>query len=121
MISGGNTTIYVSDMAVSVQFYSEKLGLRLLARAGDGWALLDAGSGVMVALNEATPAAPRPGTSGAITLGLQVNQPLEKAMEALSRRGVWFRTGVIEDTIARRAYFGDPDGNDLFLFELNSR
>lgn len=33
MISGGNATVYVSDMDAGVRFYSEKLGLSLTNRA----------------------------------------------------------------------------------------
>jgi len=38
-LSGGNTTIYVSDLHTSVQFYTESVGLRLLARVAESWAL----------------------------------------------------------------------------------
>ncbi|MGO9013124.1 MAG: VOC family protein [Bryobacteraceae bacterium] len=34
MISGGNATVFVSDMDASVQFYTEVLGLKRLRKNG---------------------------------------------------------------------------------------
>jgi len=36
MFSGGNVTVYVSNMDRAVRFYSETLGLKLAYRFGDG-------------------------------------------------------------------------------------
>ena len=43
MISGGNATVYVSDMDTAVRFYTETLGLTLTNRFGNHWATLEAG------------------------------------------------------------------------------
>ena len=117
LIAGGHPTIYVSDFGASLRFYTETLGLALLERVGDEWATVDCGAGRGLALHAAMPAAPRPGTSGAITVGFAVTQPLELAVEALRARGVWFRGDIVDTARARLAYFGDPDGNDLYLTE----
>jgi catechol 2,3-dioxygenase-like lactoylglutathione lyase family enzyme len=118
IVSGGHPTIYVSDFDVSVAFYTQKLGLKLVERFDNEWALLDAGHGLRLGLHPATPAAPRPGTSGAITIGFGVDGSLDEAIEALKARGVWFRGPIVEQRGIRVAFFGDPDGNDLYLSEV---
>ena len=42
MISGGNATIYVSNMDAAVRFYTEVLGLKLTNRFGNHWATVQA-------------------------------------------------------------------------------
>jgi len=118
MLAGGNATIYVSDLESALGFYIDKLGLKLVHRSGSTGAELDAGAGLRLVLQPAAPAAPRPGTSGAITVGFRVAQPLEQAVAELRTRGVWFRGPIVESGGLRVAYFGDPDGNDLYLCEL---
>ena len=54
MITGGNATIYVAAMDRSVWFYTATLGLRLVFRAGDHWAAIDAGGGLQLGLHPAT-------------------------------------------------------------------
>lgn len=46
MITGGQTTVYVSDMDRAVEFYTKTLGLRLALRAGNHFTMVDAGIGV---------------------------------------------------------------------------
>ena len=46
MISGGNATVYVSNMDAAVRFYTEDLGLKLTNRFGDHWATIEAGPNV---------------------------------------------------------------------------
>jgi catechol 2,3-dioxygenase-like lactoylglutathione lyase family enzyme len=43
MITGGNATVFVSNMDRAVQFYTEVLGLKLTNRFGDNWATVEAG------------------------------------------------------------------------------
>jgi catechol 2,3-dioxygenase-like lactoylglutathione lyase family enzyme len=117
MLSGGNATLYVSDLEASLHFYVEKLGLKLVQSFGSSGAELDAGGGLRVMLAVAAPAAPRPGTSGAITLGLRVTQQLDEVVATLEKRGVWFRGPMQEIGVMRVAFFGDPDGNDLYLYQ----
>jgi catechol 2,3-dioxygenase-like lactoylglutathione lyase family enzyme len=93
MIRGGNATIYVTDMDRSVSFYTETLGLRLAFRAGDHWASIDAGDGLQLGLHPASARLPAPGTVGAITVGLAVDEPI------------------------KLAFVTDPDGNEPYLAE----
>jgi len=117
MIAGGLATIYVSDLDRAVRFYTETLGLKLRYRAGQGWAVIDAGNGLVLGLHGAHPGGPQPGRSGSISVGLSVTEPLDRVVAALSERGVAFRGPVRDDTQVRLAFFGDPDGNELYLTE----
>jgi catechol 2,3-dioxygenase-like lactoylglutathione lyase family enzyme len=119
MISGGNATIYVSDMDRAVAFYTETLGLRLAFRAGDHWASIDAGGGLTIGLHPASSSAPEPGTAGAVTIGLAVDEPMEQVVSTLEARGVTLRGPVAEDGGGLKlAFFADPDGNPLYLAEV---
>ena len=117
MISGGMPTIFVSDMDGAVSFYTEILGLRLAFRAADHWASIDAGDGLTIGLHPASVDSPPPGTSGAISVGLSVTQPIADVVKMLEDRGVRFSGPVIDEGMLRLAFFTDPDGNDLYLSE----
>ena len=115
MINGGNATIYVADMDRSVAFYAETLGLRLAFRAGDHWASIDAGAGLTLGLHPA--GARTPGVVGAVTVGFQVDEPIEQVVASLRDRGVVFRGPVDDQGFLKLAFFTDPDGNELYLGE----
>jgi catechol 2,3-dioxygenase-like lactoylglutathione lyase family enzyme len=120
MIHGGVATLYVSDMSRAVSFYAETLGFTLVHRAGDHWASLDAGGGLTLGLHPASERAPKPGTRGSISVGFNVTRPIQDVVTALAERGVVFRGPVQQDAEGgiRLAFFGDPDGNDLYLCEI---
>jgi catechol 2,3-dioxygenase-like lactoylglutathione lyase family enzyme len=112
VLEGALPTVFVSDMDRAVAFYTEVLGLTLAFRAGDHWASIDAGGGTQIGLH------PRDGqTSGdAISIGLNVTEPIETVMAVLSARGVEFGE-VSSDGMLKLANFADPDGNPLYLCE----
>jgi len=119
MISGINATVFVSNMDRSVDFYTKTLGLKLTARYGDHWAGIDIGKGAAIGLHPAeSPKSPKPGTSGSIQIGLSVDQPLDQVVADLQTKGVTFRGPIVDDGQVRIAFFGDPDGNDLYLCEV---
>lgn len=118
MIKGGLVTVMVSDMDNLIGFYTETLGLNLRYRAGDEWAEIDAGPGLVLGLHRASPHAPRPGTPSPLSIGFLVTGTLEEAVENLRDKGVRF--GRINDNPeegARLAFFNDPDGNSMYLYE----
>jgi len=123
MIQGGNATIYVSDMDRAVGFYTNTLGLRLQFRAGNHWAQVDAGNGLQIGLHPSGPQSPPAGKSGSISVGFTINQPLDQVVATLKSRGVAFRGPIMDDAKGgiRLAFFGDPDGNDLYLCELTQK
>lgn len=117
MIQGGNATIYVSDMQRAVDFYRDVLGLELVFRSGDHWAELDAGGGLRIGLHPASARTPAPGTPGAITVGLAVDEPIAQVVATLEQRGVRVKGSIIDGGGLTLAFFADPDGNPLYLAE----
>ena len=115
MLAGALPTLFVSDIDRAVAFYTEVLGLTLAFRAGDHWSSIDAGAGTRIGLH--------PGREGeaaaaadAISVGINVTEPLETVMATLSARGVEFGA-VSSDGMLKIAHFTDPDGNPLYLCE----
>ncbi len=88
MISGGNATVYVSNMDAAVQFYTETLGLTLTNRFGqslgdarDGpcyWS--EEGAGLTIGLHPVSPKHPAPGTAGGSRLRPRNLQPLNRCV-----------------------------------------
>jgi catechol 2,3-dioxygenase-like lactoylglutathione lyase family enzyme len=120
MISGGNATVFVSDLELAVRFYTDTLGLPLKERFENDWAAVDAGNGLIIGLHPPAPFAPKAGVSGGIAIGLDVTEALETVVDELTSRGVHFDGPIVQDprSAARLAFFQDPDGNTLYLFEV---
>ncbi len=60
MIKGRSPTIFITDMARAVVFYTKTLGLRLQYRAGDHFALIDADDGLSLGLHAPSKSAAAP-------------------------------------------------------------
>jgi hypothetical protein len=68
------------------------------------------------------PGTPEAGQAGAITVGLSVDEPIERVVSVLAARGVAFRGPVVDDGgRLKLALFTDPDGNELYLAEQLGR
>lgn len=117
MISGGNATIFVSNMDAAVDFYTSVLGLRLTNRFGDAWATIEAGKGLTIGLHPASPKYPAPGTKGAMVLGLEIDEPIETVIERLSQKDVSIKGSITEDDAGKFATLEDPDGNRMYLWQ----
>ena len=119
MIDAGNATVYVSDMDKAIDFYTNKLGCTLQFRAGNHWAEVKAGRNLVIGLHPQTPHSPKPGTPGAVQIGLNVVEPLDKVMRTLEKRGVRFDGPMIEDEKSgnRFAMCRDLDGNPMYRWE----
>jgi catechol 2,3-dioxygenase-like lactoylglutathione lyase family enzyme len=115
--------VFVSDLARSIEFYSDKVGLRITNRIDEmGWAELDTGA-CKLALERIDPDAPRDGGEESVDslvgrfagLSLAVDD-VYASYEDLRARGVDFLAppepmpwgGVL-------AHFRDPDANVLTL------
>jgi len=122
MITNGNATLYVSDLDAAVDFYTKALGLKLRMRAGPHWAEVEAGKDLVIGLHPQTPHSPKPGTPGAIQIGLSVDPPLEDVIATLSARGVTIQGPIIGDPKSgmRFVYWCDPDGNPGYLWEMSA-
>lgn len=119
MISGGNATIFISDMDRAVRFYTEVLGLKLTNRFGDHWATVDAGKGLTIGLHPASSKYPAPGTKGAMMLGLEIDEPLETAVTRLTEKGVRFTGAIVRDISGKFIQLEDPDGNEMYFWEVD--
>ncbi len=125
MIAGGITTLYVSDMERSIEFYTGILGLKLRNRHGNSWAEVVAGSELTLGLHPMSDDDERrdggitsiPSSASPIKIGLNLDRPLDEVVEVLVARGVVVEGPVEDDGPVRLAYFTDPDGNPFYLFE----
>lgn len=118
MYSGGNVTIYVSNMDASVRFYTEVLGLKLVYRFGDNWASIHAGKGLTIGLHPASEQMPA-GRKGSLAIGLELDGSIDEAVRKLEQKGVRFDGPVARAKAGSFVSFQDPDGNSLYLAELN--
>jgi predicted enzyme related to lactoylglutathione lyase len=115
MFSKGNATIFVSDMDRSVKFYTEVLGLKLAQRFGNHWASVETG-GLSIGLHPASGRSPS-GKDGSTIVGFEISG-IEKAVSKLQEQGVKFRGPIVQDEAGKFAYFEDPDGMGLYMFQV---
>src|ERR1700761_6283737 len=111
MISGGNATVFVSNMDRSVRFYTEVLGLRLTNRFGDSWATVEAGKGLTIGLHPASEKYPAPGVKGAMMLGLEIDEPIEGVLARLNEKGTRAKSPIVRTEMGNFVHLEDPDGN----------
>ena len=117
MISGGNATVFVSDMDRAVRFYTEVLGLKLTNRFGNHWATVEAGKGLTIGLHPASPKYPAPGTRGGIMLGLEIDGPIDGVVASLSEKGVRIKGSIVREEAGNFVHLEDADGNEIYLWE----
>ncbi|WP_281375569.1 VOC family protein [Haloferula luteola] len=119
LLSGGNASVYVTDMDRAVRFYTESLGFPLKVRIANEWAEIDAGDGLIIGLHIANPPGTVPaGTRGAINIELKAVRPLEEVKEVLGSRGVTFDGEIINYENVRLLTVLDPDGNAIILAQV---
>lgn len=117
MFSSGNVTIYVANMDRAVRFYTETLGLKLAYRFGDHWASVELGKGLTIGLHPAP--ADLPKARGGMAIGLELSGSIDDAVRRLEAKGVRFGNIVNEAKAGKFAHFEDPDGNTLYIAELD--
>jgi len=118
MFYGGNVTVYVSNLDAAVRFYSVTLGLRLAYRFGDQFASVEAGKGLTIGLHPASANWPA-GRKGSMAIGLELDGSIPEAVRTLKSRGVRFEGEIHQDKSGSYAWFDDPDGNRLYIVELD--
>jgi catechol 2,3-dioxygenase-like lactoylglutathione lyase family enzyme len=117
MFRSGNVTLPVSDMDRAIHFYTVTLGLKLAYRFGNHWASIELGKGLTIGLHPASNTGQL--ATGGPSVGLELSGKMEDAVHTLQERGVHFE-GVVDDAKAGKFIrFHDPDGNLLYLAELN--
>lgn len=119
MISGGLATVFVSDMDKSVRFYTDVLGLALEQRFGNHWASIKAPNGLTIGLHPASEESPA-GRRGSVTIGFNLDEPINQAVERLKKLGVKFTKDIVDEGSSRVAHFADPDGNEFYVIELSA-
>jgi predicted enzyme related to lactoylglutathione lyase len=102
----------------AVRFYTEVLGLKLTNRFGDHWATVEAGWGLTIGLHPASPQYPAPGKKSGIMLGLEIDEPIDRAIARLTDRGVRMTGPVVKSEPGSFVHFQDPDGNDIYFWEV---
>jgi catechol 2,3-dioxygenase-like lactoylglutathione lyase family enzyme len=119
MFAGGIVTVFVTDMERSVKFYTEQLGLKLLQRYQNQFAIVDGGHGLTIGLHPAASSSPTTQKKTGISIGLYLAGTVRDALTTLKNRGITFDEPVVEeDKVGRFAYFTDPDGNSLYVAEM---
>jgi catechol 2,3-dioxygenase-like lactoylglutathione lyase family enzyme len=119
MFASGNVTVYVTNMDRAVRFYAETLGLRLAYRFGDHWASVELGKGLTIGLHPAQEVATSGGAKSGMSIGLELEGAIEDAVKSLEATGVKFHGIVQEGKAGKFAHFADPDGNPLYLAQLD--
>ena len=112
----GQVGMTVADIDACIEFYRDRLGLRLIARAAPGLAFFDCG-GVRLMLSGAAGGA----SSGNSVLYFTVADIGECCAE-LEKRGVGVGRGPIlvhsaDDYELWLAFFEDPSGNTIAVME----
>ena len=129
MISGGNATVYVSDLDAAVEFYTRGLGLKLTNRFGDRWATIDAGpsywttseevgAGLTIGLHPRSPSHPAPGTIGGVGYGLETYTPIEDVAAGLAERGVRVDKEIVTFEAGKVVSLVDRDGTPTYVWEF---
>lgn len=116
MFKSGNVTLMVADMKKAVQFYVETLGLKLQYQVEGHWAQVET-SGLTIGLHPISEnGSPEQGKSESLSIGLEP-EDFNYTFEILKSEGIVF-ANIIDEKATRLAYFTDPDGNPLYLFEI---
>jgi predicted enzyme related to lactoylglutathione lyase len=105
-----------SDMARSLAFYGDILGLERTAGVSPVWVEFDAG-GSTIAVGVPPPWAPQPPfRANGVTFALAVPDA-RAAIEAVRARGVAVLQEVAETPVCFMGLIADPDGNMIFLHQ----
>ena len=116
MVTGGNATVFITEMERALAFYSEVLGMKVASHFGNDWATVESG-GFTVGLHPKDPKQPEPGTHGAVMVGLTVDD-IEAARVKLVDGGALEVGPVVRGSGGAFVHFHDPDGNALYLWSM---
>jgi catechol 2,3-dioxygenase-like lactoylglutathione lyase family enzyme len=105
---------YVTDLEASIAFYRDTLGLPLISHDSIARFNLD---GVLIELVPLPPGSVVPG-SGNARLCFSVEN-LQQTLEQMHARGL-STSKIKQKKDAKEAFFRDPDGNELCLWEYAS-
>ena len=109
-INNSRINVMVSDMDKAIEFYTQKLGLKLLNHYGNYYAEVQAPD-LLIGLH---PKSDKILVGNNMSIGFGV-KAFDKEVEALKSLGI--AVEVEKDGYIRLAHFKDPDNNALFLAE----
>ena len=122
------SALYVTDLGVAEAFYSDVLGLEIIAKAEGRHVFFRCGQGVLLLFNaEATRHPPSPdaklpvpphGTAGEGHLCFSATvDEIDQWKTALTRRGIEIEADFEWPNGGRSIYFRDPSGNSIEFAE----
>jgi predicted enzyme related to lactoylglutathione lyase len=111
----GAVWLYSSDVAGATAFYRDVLELPLVEEESDGVAHFDAGN-VRLSIHPWE----RDGSPGVGGFYVFVVEDVEAETERLRSSGVEIHGGIRSEPFGRIAEFRDPDGHELYLWQLPS-
>ncbi len=112
----GNVILAVKDLAKSVRFYNEIIGLPIKQQR-KSW--VDLGSkGALISLHPASESSPHSGTSieNGIAIGFLVGD-IKSSIDELKSKGVKIHRDIEEKDAGKNAVILDPDDYMISLFE----
>lgn len=117
----GAVTLKVADLQRSIEFYGQRIGLRVL-RQDDRGATLGAGSRPVVALREVPGARPQPpNTTGLYHAAILFPDRQSLAIKVAQLAAAGVALGQGDHLVSEAFYLSDPDGNGLELYRDRPR
>jgi catechol 2,3-dioxygenase-like lactoylglutathione lyase family enzyme len=113
MLGSANATVMVDDLDRAVSFFVDVLGLAAGPRYGPHYAEVHA-QGLTIGLHPRRPDDEAHGHDGNLSIGFLV-EAIDDVVGALTTAGVSFTSQ--ENDANRFAFFRDPDGTPLYLFQ----
>jgi predicted enzyme related to lactoylglutathione lyase len=114
MIVEATVTILVSDLDRSLRFYRDALGLALRKKFAK-YAEIEI-NGFLLGLHLVEGDAAAANVTGNLSVGFRVAD-LEVEVARLAERGLMFSSSIQEGAGGWFAYFQDPDGTPLYLWQ----
>ncbi|MGI8923869.1 MAG: VOC family protein [Fimbriimonadales bacterium] len=117
----GRVHLTVTDLARSIAFYTERLGLHVFDRNDDG-TLLGVDKRVLLALTENLYARPPGRTTGLFHFAILVptRRDLAHALRRLVEKGTLLQ-GFADHRVSEAIYLADPDGNGIEIYRDRPR
>lgn len=114
-LAPASVAVVVSNGKKALNFYTKKLGFKVIANDGDHWIVVGAKRGGMAlhlcSYGKSTPKSEK-GNTGIMVL---TDKPIEQTYRELSKRGVKFSVPPQKVPWGWKCMFLDPDGNELWL------
>jgi predicted enzyme related to lactoylglutathione lyase len=117
MFKAGNVTVMVSDFAKGLEWYTKTLGLKTIYSMPPHWAEVGT-EGLTIGIHGPKEGESHGSGAGQLSIGLIVEK-IENTVAQLQERGISFHGPVQDTEFVKMAFFSDPDGNPLYLCQVN--